>query len=151
MKALSVKNPWAMLITLGIKPIENRTWRTDFRGRIHIHASQKPVPFNGMQNGMRFTHEQLRDVYAMKLPERYADHMSKYINSAIIGEVDIIDCVLGHESVWAEHTAMVMRKIKGESKETEVPVWNWVLANPVLYDHPIENVKGALSLWEYKS
>ena len=139
-----------MLIALGVKPIENRTWKTDFRGRIHIHTSQKPVPFNGMLNGMRFTQEQLRDVYAMKLPERYPDHMSKYLNSAIIGEVDIIDCVQNHPSVWAEHFATKLRKIEGEMIPVNVPVWNWVLANPVLYNKPIENVKGALSFWEYR-
>lgn len=138
-----------MLIALGVKPIENRTWKTEYRGRFYIHASQKPVPFNGMLNGMNFTQDQLRDVYAMKLPERYPDHMSKYINSAIIGEVNIIDCVLDHPSVWAEHVATVIRKVNGESLVVDVPVWNWVLENPVLYDQPIENVKGKLSLWEF--
>ena len=29
------------------------------------------------------------------------------------------------------------------------PIWNWVLANPVLYDTPILNVKGKLSFWEF--
>ena len=70
-------------------------------------------------------------------------------NGCIIGEVDIVDCVQRHPSVWAEHTAVKLRKIEGEMIPVNVPVWNWVLANPVLYDKPIENVKGALSLWEY--
>lgn len=39
MKALSIKQPWASLIAHGIKDIENRTWRTHFRGKIYIHAS----------------------------------------------------------------------------------------------------------------
>ena len=73
--------------------------------------------------------------------------------SAIIGEVDIVDCVQcdSMSSIWAEHMAIVMRKIEGEMTPVNVPVWNWVLANPVLYDKPIENVKGALSLWEYNA
>lgn len=150
MKALSIKQPWAQLISLGVKPIENRTWPTNFRGRIYIHASGKPVPFNSMENGMRFTQGQLKDVFAMKLPERFPDHMSKYPTSAIIGEVDIIDCVLGHDSVWAEHSAIVMRKIDGIHQPVEVPVYNWVLANAVIYDQPVLNVKGALSFWEWE-
>ena len=32
MKALTIKQPWASLIVHGIKDIENRTWRTDYRG-----------------------------------------------------------------------------------------------------------------------
>ena len=40
-KAISIKQPWASLIAHGIKNIENRTWKTNFRGRIYIHASGK--------------------------------------------------------------------------------------------------------------
>lgn len=48
-KVLSIKQPWASLICtprsdnnlFGIKDIENRSWKTKFRGRILIHASQK--------------------------------------------------------------------------------------------------------------
>ena len=38
MKAISIKQPWASLIAHGIKDIENRTWRTNYRGRVLIHA-----------------------------------------------------------------------------------------------------------------
>nr|DAZ04573.1 MAG TPA: activating signal cointegrator [Caudoviricetes sp.] len=27
--------------------------------------------------------------------------------------------------------------------------WNWVLKDAVLFDKPIDNVKGKLSFWEY--
>lgn len=37
---LSVRQPWADLIVSGIKPVENRTWNTQHRGRIWIHASK---------------------------------------------------------------------------------------------------------------
>jgi ASCH domain len=37
---LSVRQPWAELIVSGKKPIEIRRWRTDYRGRIWIHAPQ---------------------------------------------------------------------------------------------------------------
>lgn len=40
MKALSIRQPWAWLIVNGHKPIENRTWSTNFRGRVLIHASK---------------------------------------------------------------------------------------------------------------
>src|SRR3546814_18926401 len=40
MKALSIRQPWAWLITQGFKDIENRTWQTKFRGQFLIHASK---------------------------------------------------------------------------------------------------------------
>jgi hypothetical protein len=41
MKALSLTQPWAWLVSEGHKDIENRTWNTSFRGRFLIHASKK--------------------------------------------------------------------------------------------------------------
>ncbi|WP_443945589.1 ASCH domain-containing protein [Pedobacter sp. AW1-32] len=146
MKALSIKQPWASLIASGIKDIENRTWATKYRGRIYIHASSK-LAFDSMAN--QLTTDQL-DAVAKHNLESYPKNIIlsavKYcLTSAIIGEVDIVDCVLGHDSIWAEHSATDLRK----GIEVEVPVYNWVLANPVLYNQRILNVKGALSLWEY--
>ena len=38
-KALSIMQPWAHLVVAGVKRIENRTWTTDYRGLVLIHAS----------------------------------------------------------------------------------------------------------------
>jgi hypothetical protein len=139
MKALSIKQPWASLIAHGIKDIENRTWKTHFRGRIYIHASAKDL-------GSFFANlnpEQLQEV-ELKLHRVRVGNKDYYPNrpvSAIIGEVDIVDCVMNHESIWAEK----------EMDLTQKPIYNWVLANPVLYDKPILNVKGKLSFWEFES
>ena len=43
-KVLSVKNPFAYLILQGGKDVENRTWTTDYRGRLYIHASGDTLP-----------------------------------------------------------------------------------------------------------
>lgn len=143
MKAVSIKQPWASLITHGIKDIENRMWRTHFRGRIFIHASGKPdkEPYK------IFTNEQaslfIDSDLDFKMLQSYKE------TSRIIGEVDIIDCVLNHESIWAEKTIILGETINNKTLYDEGPIWNWVLANPVLYDKPILNVKGKLSFWEF--
>lgn len=41
MKALSILQPWAWLITAGHKDIENRRWWTNYRGPFLIHAGKK--------------------------------------------------------------------------------------------------------------
>ena len=61
MKALSIKQPWASLIAHGIKDIENRTWRTHFRGKIYIHASGQIFPFFKGKN-LAFTPCQWNDI-----------------------------------------------------------------------------------------
>lgn len=42
MRLLAVKQPWATLLILNFKPVENRPWGTDFRGRVAILASKAP-------------------------------------------------------------------------------------------------------------
>lgn len=41
-KAISLKQPWANLVASGIKTIETRKWKTNYRGEIVICSSQKP-------------------------------------------------------------------------------------------------------------
>lgn len=38
-RALSLRSPWAELVISGRKRIENRSWQTQYRGRIWIHES----------------------------------------------------------------------------------------------------------------
>jgi hypothetical protein len=39
---LSIKQPWAQLIIIGAKDVENRRRPTSFRGRFAVHVSAKP-------------------------------------------------------------------------------------------------------------
>jgi hypothetical protein len=142
MKALSIKQPWASLIAHGIKDIENRTWRTHFRGKIYIHTSAKDAGA---------LYERLNDKQIEAANNHWTDY--PYPNrplSAIIGEVDIIDCVVNHHSIWAEKTNGSYVG-DGVFVLSEKPIYNWVLANPVLYDKPILNIKGKLSFWEFRN
>jgi hypothetical protein len=144
MKALSIKQPWASLIAHGIKDIENRTWRTKFRGRIYIHAS-----------ATRFKPELLNQIITKDMYNACFNERTDFnflhdikINSAIIGEVEIVDCVINHPSIWAEKSEGVTKKGNSYLILGKKPIYNWVLANPVLYDKPILNVKGKLSFWD---
>lgn len=42
MKVLTIKEPWATLILSGKKTIETRTWATNYRGEVLLHASKNP-------------------------------------------------------------------------------------------------------------
>lgn len=41
MKALSLWQPWASAVALGLKTYETRSWRTDYFGPIAIHAAKR--------------------------------------------------------------------------------------------------------------
>jgi hypothetical protein len=66
--------------------------------------------------------------------------------SAIIGAVDIVDCILNHDSIWADKTPYYL--LKGEEEWNGMPIYNWVLANPIKFPEPIP-AKGKLNFWDY--
>jgi len=134
MKALTIKQPWASLIAHGIKDIENRTWKTNFRGGIYIHASAK-------ESGSLYELLNDKQIKAASNHWTAAPPFPYRPLAAIIGEVDIVDCVINAPSIWAEKTDL------SEGVYFK-PIYNWVLSNPILYDKPILNVKGKLSFWE---
>ena len=39
--ALSLTQPWATLVAVGAKTLETRSWGTDYRGPLAIHASKR--------------------------------------------------------------------------------------------------------------
>lgn len=54
-----------------------------------------------------------------------------------------IGCSINHPSKWAEKT-------DNSKGHYENPIYNWVLANPILFPEPIPT-KGKLSFWEYEN
>lgn len=171
-KCLSVRNPLSYLICAGLKDVENRSKPTKFRGRVFIHSSG-PSDLAGVPDFSDFPLDWFNEMRAIdekkiKLedsryfePDGKGDYKSNpsakkdssimaqrvlyslgcqkaakgnvfFRTRAIIGHVDIVDCVKGHPSKWSEPDC-----------------YQWVLANPVLFDKPVVHVKGKLSFWNY--
>lgn len=148
MKAISIKQPWASLIVEGIKDIENRTWKCPEKyigRRVLIHASSAIVR-STMQGSL--TTKQLQCANS-GLPSIY-DFEKMFLKGAIIGSVEIVDCVINHPSIWAEKTEGVTDINTGEfiPKRDPKPIYNWVLANPIKFPEPIP-AKGMLGFWDY--
>ena len=89
MKALSIRQPWAELIVAGLKDIENRTWRTDYRGPVLIHAGMKIEPIDA---DLR---EWVKRISGFDLPQ--ADDLPR---GGIVGQAEIVDLVQSSSSPW---------------------------------------------------
>lgn len=85
MKALSVRQPWAWLIVSGGKDVENRKWKTTYRGPVLIHASRKID---------RESYDRLKKE-GVNLPP-----LEKLQTGGIVGQSEIVDCVEVSDSVW---------------------------------------------------
>jgi len=120
MKALSLTQPMAWAVFHG-KDIENRNWRTNYRGRIIIHAS---LTFN-LIHYRWLLHNDNR--LGITVPFR-----DGVVYGSLIGTVDIVDCVDHHDSPWFFGP---------------FGLYGFVLANANVYERPIP-YKGRLGLFE---
>lgn len=92
MKALSIQQPWAWLIAAGVKSVENRTWRTNYRGPVMIHAG-KTIDHDAWREIMSGVHPLTGRKIDVVLP-------SPMPVGGIVGEMEIVDCVHSHASDW---------------------------------------------------
>lgn len=119
--AISVKQLWANFIIAGIKPVDNRSRPTKFRGTILIHAS-KTIDLGPDQ----VTPAEWRKLIKAGICKRAGEYI--FTRGSIIGMVDIVDCVTSHKSEFFSGP------------------YGWVLKNPVIFENPIE-VKGRVGIF----
>jgi hypothetical protein len=93
MKALSVRQPWAWLIVNGLKPVENRSWNTKFRGQVLIHAA-KGMTRKEYDEAVKFC----RFDCLLEMDHRKIPSYEKLERGGIVGVTTITDCVSSHPS-----------------------------------------------------
>lgn len=85
--AITIHQPWADLIVRGVKDIENRPWPTRLRGWILVHAGKKIARDALNRDNLKLLKVSSKDDYQPNI-------------SAIIGVVQITDCVTESSSQW---------------------------------------------------
>jgi hypothetical protein len=94
--ALSIRQPWAWAILNAGKDIENRSWRTQFRGLFYIHAAAG-MTRDEYEAYLDFT----RDRYRFAFPQALrAPRPEQLARGGIIGSAELVDCVADHPSPW---------------------------------------------------
>lgn len=172
MKVLSIQNPWAVLVAAGIKDVENRGQRTNYRGRLLIHALKFDCPW----------------LNSVDMPKKLRAEIAAVVESGtddLHGPVAAFDSVLrsciDHYRLpqdmdeCTDPSAALAAALKkygapypkgaiiGEAEladcvyehesEWAAPYkWKWVMKNAILYpvSEQIINVKGHLGIWNYE-
>lgn len=78
MKAISLWQPWASAMALGFKKIETRSWSTNYRGPLFIHAAKKVIKWPSL--------------YIQKVFDKTAFQPDDLPFGQILCQVDLIDC-----------------------------------------------------------
>lgn len=91
--ALSIRQPWATLIAHGFKDVENRTWSTDYRGPILIHA--------GKSNKKDERGDAIAFISRAAVPDAaLTAAFNVHEFGGIVGMAEIVDCVTHSDSPW---------------------------------------------------
>jgi activating signal cointegrator 1 len=138
MKVLTLTEPWATLVIMGIKKCETRSWMTPYRGPLLIHAAK------GYPDYAKDT-----TAYAKLCGWLPSDYDPDTVRGKILGQVELEGCLstsdrLGKILAWVDALT-----------ETEYALGNfaegryaWFLKCPQKWDHPVP-ARGALGLWEW--
>lgn len=125
MRCLSLRQPWAWLVVSNLKDVENRKWATKYRGQLLIHASKK-----WDAEGEEFILSHLVKKHRILIPRGLpSEHHHEISYGAIVGMVDVINCVRQYDSPWF------------------FGPYGFVLRNAVKFVKPFP-FKGALGLFE---
>lgn len=129
MKVLSLKEPYATLIKEKKKLIETRSWKTEYRGELYIHASSTKIKENKLNK---------------ELISLLEDKKLNYGN--IICKCKLVDCIY--------MTKDYVEKIKKNNQQEyicgvyEEGRYAWILEDITPLKKSIK-VKGQLNIWNY--
>jgi hypothetical protein len=111
MKALSIRQPWAELILQDRKTIELRTWTTNYRGRLAVHAAQTVEEADCRAYGLDPT----------TLPR-----------GVLVGTVEVVEMTPLDEALWE-----ALRDQHLGQGPFPGPLYGWRLADPQRLPQPI--------------
>lgn len=111
MKALSFRQPWAELVLQGRKTMDLRTYTTQYRGRIAIHASQTVEAESARRHGFE---------------PKALD------NGALVGTVELVEVIPLDEAAYEAH-----REAHLAGRGYRQGMFGWLLARPERLPQPI--------------
>ena len=126
MKVISIKEPFATLIKDGVKIYETRSWKTNYRGEIYIHASKTISKSENVDKAKKYLKSDPNPGY-------------------ILCKCELVDCI--------PMTKEFIDYINTETNESdygryELGRYAWKLRVIEILPEPIK-AKGKLGIWNY--
>lgn len=138
MKVLTVWQPFASLLVAGIKENETRSWPTEYRGELLIHAAKKPV-----KEVMKLmSQEAIKEATRLLREAGVAEKLDDLPTGCIVGFANLVDVVKTGETEVSDTERLLGDWTRGR--------YGWKMTDPVRFHEKIE-AKGQQGLWNYKS
>lgn len=150
-QVLSLLQPWATLVAVGAKKIETRSWRTEYRGPLAIHASKR---MGGAEQVM-CDYPPIRDA----LRAAGITAWSELPLGAIIATCTLVSCLhIVEQPFFQQDLERNYHPHPGVMTPPEKPErdfgdygpgrYAWLLADVVALPEPIP-ARGSLGLWTF--
>ena len=128
MRILTLKEPFATLILNNVKKIETRSWRTNYRGELYIHAGIKKPKYDYKSDEFK------------KIADKY-----EYKPGYILCKCNLVDCIeMTEEYIDDIKKNHYIDYICGDFK---VGRFAWILDDVEIIE-PIK-AKGRLGIWHF--
>ncbi len=127
MKVLTIKEPFATLIMNGVKHIETRSWKTNYRGEIYIQASISKIK---------------KDIFERKELVKLFENLDMHCGY-VICKACLKDCIYMDDEFIKNVSYQEL--ICGRY---EIGRYAWIL-DDIKIINPIK-VKGKLGIWNYE-
>jgi len=135
MKCLSLLQPFATLVVIGAKRFETRTWQTDYRGPLAIHASRRLPEW-----ARAICYEKPFRSVLQRAGFRTPSDLPK---GAILGSVTLEDCLSLHEVA----PLVVEDEVELAFGDYQLGRWAWQLGAPMRLQVPLPTI-GRLGIYD---
>lgn len=148
MKALTLTQPWATLVAKGEKKIETRSWNTNYRGPLAVHAAKGFPDWAKKMCYSKYFISSLFDDFDGQwqwLPTAKIVATCELVHVVRIDEaISFPACrsIAWNKQIWA------LDEKERTFGDYAVGRYAWLLSNIVALPKPVP-AKGALSLWEW--
>ena len=135
MRALTLWQPWASLVAIGVKTYETRSWSTRYRGQLAIHAAKRRTEYMGGEPHKTMLSElNAAGIGWLELPL-----------GRIVAICQLVEC-FPVEDLWPELLDLGNEQDFGNWSAGR---YGWELRDIRMIDPPIP-VKGSRGLWEWR-
>lgn len=133
MKAISLWQPWATLVALGVKQFETRGWATNYRGPLAIHAAKRKAD-----------KYELNEAILESLIDAGFTRLSELPYGCIVCTVDLVDCC----TTESAHLSSFWRPAERHFGDYTPGRFAWRLANV----QPVDNIpaRGSQGFWNWQ-
>ena len=172
MKALSVKAPWAYYLAAGLKDVENRIWKTDYRGPVAIHVSGNAImglPIFAdprlplCSDYFKIIDAQTGDFRANESEYWYKDTEGFVTIKAAHSESPeniffrwcASRCGENRPAVMPSHAIIGTVELYDIVRDSPSPwaeagCYHWLIRGACFFGKPVLEIKGELGLWSYE-